>query len=254
MEVYDVRFWVNMEPLDFHQIVLQFEFSLFNDYGYEEFKEKLLAAEDWAFNNAKLLEKTEKYNVKDIYKQFYEFERCIEICKPQTVTKTREEAIIFALLQYANENRPIIAATFTERENQRVMSATLRTLKYNPETERIKSIQGRKLTALASLLAFYMGKSKSDEACFNALNKTFLAKITTEIRLNKYSDYDIYEISKLDKLPNRYDGGSVIHYLKILIKHNDYETAKRMFDLYPVQPRNKKDTADYDRIKLKLGK
>lgn len=248
-----------MEPLDFHQIVLQFEFSLFNYYLYEEFKEKLLAAEDWAFSNAKLLEKTEKYNVKDIYRQFYEFERCIEICKPQTVTKTCEEAIMFALLQYANENRPIIAATFTEQENQRILLASLRTsnnprTEYNPETERIKSRQSRKVSALAELVAFYMENSKTNEECYNALHKTFIEYITNEIRLNKYSDYDIYEISKLDKLPNRYDGGSVIHYLKILIKHNDYETAKRMFDLYPVHPRNKKDTADYDRIKLKLGK
>ncbi len=243
----------NMDTNEFHDIVLRFEFGFSNEYWYEVYKNRLVSAKDWAFSNFELLEKTCKYNIKDIYKQFYDFESCIAIKLSETITKTREEAIIFALLQYATENRPIISATFTECENQLILRSS-RSSNYNPETERIKSIQGRKVSALSSLLAFYMQNSQTNEECYDALHKTFIDYITNEIRLNKYSDYDIYEIDKLDKLPNRYESNYVIHYLKILIAHKDFATANEIFDKYPVKPRNKKETADYDRIKIKLGK
>lgn len=231
----------------FYNLVLKFDFGVYSHYWYEELKNQLLEIEDWAFSNSDLLEKRHKLNVKDIYKQLYEFERVIELNIPSTITKTREESIIFALLSYAEQNRPIIESIFTERT--KIFKSKQKG--YNPETERIKEILSNKVRYQSNLLAFYMDNYKNEE-CYLALHNLFLTYMENLIRLNKYDDYNEFEIDKLEKLPNRYDYGYILHYLKILIRHKDFDIANKIYTQYPLTPTNKKDMESYESIKKKL--
>ena len=237
-----------MNDLDFSQLVLKFDIGFSNHWWYEEFKNQLLEAEDWAFSNSAFLEKKHQLNVKDIYRQIYEFERTIDSITPLTITKTREEGVIFALLSYAEQNRPIIESIFTERT--KIFKA--RQKNFNPKTERIKEILSKTVGCQSDQLAFYMDNYKNEE-CYSALHNLFLSYMDNLIRLNKYEDYNEFDIAKLEKLPDRYDYGYILHYLKILIRNKDFDTAKKIFTKYPFTPTNKKDTESYESIKKKLG-
>lgn len=238
-----------MDSMEFRQIILQFDIGLSNHWGYEEFKNRLFEAEDWAFENVNLLEKKEKLNVKNIYKQLYEFENLIDSNILETITKTRDEAIILAMLNYSKQKRPIIFSVFSERQ----IIIKTRNPKCDPETERIQSSLSKIVSVQSDLLGFYLQNSKTNEKCYQALYKLFIDYMENLIRLNKYEDYGIFEIDKLKKLPSRYDCGYIIHYLKLVIKHKDFELAKEILNEYPIVPTNKKEKNDYDKIKEKLA-
>lgn len=235
-----------MYDMEFYNLVLKFEMEL-SHYWYDEIKNQLLNMEHWAFENSTLIEKSHKINVKDVYKQLYAFERHIDSSIPSTITQTREEGIIFAMISYAKQNKPIVESIFTERTKIFKIKQT----NYNPETERIKETLRKKVFYQSDLLAFYMDNCKNEE-CYAALHYLFSQYMENLILLNKYEDYNEFDIEKLEKLPNRYDNGFILHYLKLLVKHKDFEIAKKIYGQYTITPCNKKETTDYDKIKAKL--
>ncbi|MDE6442180.1 MAG: hypothetical protein K2L12_05470, partial [Clostridia bacterium] len=147
-----------------------------------------------------------------------------------------------SLLNNVLQNRPLIISSYNEYAAH-----------HDSEEQKFKSALSNKVAILSNLIYFYFRNYKNVE-CFNALTKLFLFYINEEIKLNYYTDYGIYESEKLLTNKVRYENEYVIHYLKILIFHKDFDTANEIFEVYPVKPYNKKQTADYERIKLKLGK
>lgn len=236
-----------MDDMEFYNLIFKFDLGVYSHYFYEELKTQLLDAEDWAFSNSDFLYKKHKLDVKDIYRQLYEFERVIEVNILSTITKTREEGTIFALLSYAQQNRPIIESKFTEQAK----IYKLKQKDYNPETERLKEVLSHKVRYQSNLLAFYIDNHTNEE-CYTAIHSLFHDYMKNSIRLNKYDDYNEYDIEKLKKLPDRYDNGYILHYLKLLIKHKDIDIAKQIYTQFPLTPTNKKETESYESIKKKL--
>lgn len=192
-----------------------------NWYWYEDNKNKLLGMRAWAYRQKPTIKNLFDIDVACAYEQLDEFENLVSKCK----APCRREAIIITALAYAANNRPIINTKISEG-----LAALM------DNSEKNKNVGQFRLDVMTDLLNYYFENYKTP-AYYEGIQKIF----------PKYAE--------LEKSINdgAYLCGRVIKYLKILLYYKDVSAAVRAFKNYPITPTNKKDTADYEKIKLKLN-
>lgn len=203
-----------------------------NQWAYQDGYEKLIQAKDYALSYKDEI-RAWGFDIEDVYRQLEDFEKCVAMA--DTITGSRDEAIILSAIQYAEKGKTIVYR------------------RWIPEKKRNDSFYMTDLNLFldklffdtkSSLFYFYVN-NKNNLDCINYLKKhftKFLDARESYLKLHKKNRDEFY-CTPL-----------VIAYCKILIKQKEIEKAKFILDTYTLESIGKTDTTNLEKIKQKIYK
>ncbi|MGN0807942.1 MAG: hypothetical protein ACI4MN_05815 [Candidatus Coproplasma sp.] len=205
---------------DFLKHLTNLGFGWTNSYYYEDAKNALCSMREWAYQQKTALKNLYSIDVADVYQQLDGFESLVDTCN----AACRREAIIVTALAYAEHGQPIISSDFNQT------CAPILT-----SEEKRKNAERYRFDVISDLLNYYLENYKN-LTYYNAIQAVFP------------------EFIELEKVmcEGAYQSVFVLKYLKILLYYKDLDGARKVFEQYPITPHNKKETADYERIKSKI--
>ena len=211
------------EGTEFRNTLHNLEIGWTNHYWYNVHYQTLLKLRDFAFKYKREFFEA-GYDIISIYQQLDEFEKTIT--EQSTITKTREEASIFAAIKYAEEGKPIIFS-YTNK-----LLGDLHTSKIKE-----KDFQQYRYDTIIDLLYFYI-QNKNDAQCVAALDGIFGNALVFYSQLKAaYPDEAAFDFDYI-----------VTSYLKILYKNKKFDLGRSIIEKYTFVRENEQT----EKLKIKF--
>ena len=203
-----------------------------NQWAYQDCYNKLIKLKKKAFAYKKEI-KTFGFDVKSIYKQLKEFERCVARIK--TITKTREEAIILAALKYAKEGKTIVFPCWLSEE-ERLKNFIIKNINF---------FFDKLLFDINQSLCFFYISHKENADCVKYLNDNFT---------NFLNNAKFYSKLYKEEQVEFYTTPILIAYCKVLIKQKDFAKVRELLEIYTPTTIGMTDLKNLEKIKDKVYK